>query len=60
MAGRTQRQAPERATAAGPVAVGDHVRLDADGPVGEVLALDGGEALLALGCAPEPRRGRRG
>ncbi len=49
VAGRTQRQAPETSES-GPIAVGDHVRLDADGPVGEVLALDGGEALLALGA----------
>ena len=36
--------------AAGPLEVGDHVRLDADGPVGEVLDLEGGEAVLALGA----------
>ena len=36
--------------ASGPIAVGDRVRLDADGPVGEVLAIEGGEALLALGA----------
>lgn len=48
------RQRPSQngaeAAPAGPIAVGDHVRLDADGPVGEVLALEGGEALLALGA----------
>jgi DNA mismatch repair protein MutS2 len=48
------RQRPARngaeAEPTGPIAVGDHVRLDADGPVGEVLALDAGEALIALGA----------
>ena len=41
---------PPTPAAAGPIAVGDHVRLDADGPVGEVLELDGSEAVLALGA----------
>ncbi|PAP77576.1 endonuclease MutS2 [Rubrivirga marina] len=49
---RSRRPAQNGAEAgpAGPIAVGDHVRLDTDGPVGEVLALDDGEALLALGA----------
>lgn len=42
--------APTVPAASGPLAVGDHVRLDTDGPVGEVLALDDGQALLALGA----------
>ena len=55
---KTDRKVKARSTngaqapgaASGPVAVGDHVRLDADGPVGEVLELDGNEAVLALGA----------
>ena len=50
---QTQRQVsakPPTPAAPGPLAVGDHVRLDADGPVGEVLELDGNEATLALGA----------
>lgn len=51
VSGRQRRQSDGDAPAhAGPIAVGDHVRLDADGPVGEVLALDGAEAVLALGA----------
>ena len=50
VSGRARRQSGGGATEAGPIAVGDHVRLDTDGPVGEVLALDSGEALLALGA----------
>ena len=38
------------ASASGPISVGDHVRLDADGPVGEVLEIDGAEAVLSLGA----------
>lgn len=49
VSGRARRQQGD-APDAGPIAVGDHVRLDADGPVGEVLALESGEALLALGA----------
>ncbi|WP_412068286.1 endonuclease MutS2 [Rubrivirga sp. IMCC43871] len=49
VSGRARRQQGDTADA-GPIAVGDHVRLDADGPVGEVLALESGEALLALGA----------
>ena len=46
-----QRQPAAPADAVpGPLAVGDHVRLDDDGPTGEVLELDGAEALLALGA----------
>ncbi len=41
---------PSTPAASGPIAPGDHVRLDADGPVGEVLELDGSEAVLALGA----------
>ncbi len=48
---QTSRQSPSSAPAAsGPISVGDHVRLDADGPVGEVLEVDGSEAVLALGA----------
>ena len=50
VSGRARRQSGDGATEAGPIAVGDHVRLDTDGPVGEVLALDSGEALIALGA----------
>ena len=41
---------PPTPAASGPISVGDHVRLDADGPVGEVLELDGNEATLVLGA----------
>ena len=49
----TRRQVtakPATPAVAGPIAPGDHVRLDADGPVGEVLEVDGSEAVLALGA----------
>ena len=41
---------PPTPAASGPITPGDHVRLDADGPVGEVLEIDGSEAVLALGA----------
>ena len=41
---------PPAPHAEGPLAVGDHARVDAEGPVGEVLELDGAEAVLALGA----------
>ena len=50
---QTRRQVsakPPTPTASGPISPGDHVRLDADGPTGEVLEVDGGEAILALGA----------
>ncbi len=68
--GEAREEAP---TVAGPIGVGDHVRLDGNGAVGEVLELDDGEALVALGPmklraevgrlakvgGPQPQRGRR-
>ena len=56
-----RKGAPPAAAAAapGPIAVGDHVRLDADGPVGEVLELDGAEAVLALGALTSRVKTRR-
>ena len=47
---RRRQATPEPAGASGAIGVGDHVRLDADGPVGEVLDLEGGEAVIALGA----------
>ncbi len=50
---QTRRQVsakPSTPAAPGPIAKGDHVRLDADGPTGEVLEIDGGEAMIALGA----------
>ncbi|MEM1115330.1 MAG: endonuclease MutS2 [Bacteroidota bacterium] len=48
---RTRRTAkPPTPEAAGPIAVGDHVRLDEAGAVGEVLELSATEAVLALGA----------
>ena len=57
---RRQRSRQSGAPSAdGPVQVGDHVRLDADGPVGEVLSLDGAEAVLALGALTSRVKVRR-
>ena len=48
---RTHRTAkPPAPEAVGPIAVGDHVRLDAADAVGEVLELTDTEAVLALGA----------
>ncbi|MGB3544546.1 endonuclease MutS2, partial [Rubrivirga sp.] len=48
---RRRKPVPKPQTgASGPIEVGDHVRLDTDGPVGEVLDLEDGEATLALGA----------
>ena len=41
---------PPQPHADGPISVSDHVRLDAEGPVGEVLEIDGSEVVLALGA----------
>jgi len=46
----TRRPAkPTAEAASGPISVGDRVRLDGDGAVGEVIELEGKEAILALG-----------
>lgn len=41
---------PPKPEAAGPIAVGDRVRLDSADAVGEVIELNGNEAVLALGA----------
>ena len=50
---QTQRRhtapAPTVAPAVGPIEPGDHVRVDADGPVGEVLEMTAREAVVAFG-----------
>ncbi|HEX8387256.1 MAG TPA: Smr/MutS family protein, partial [Rubricoccaceae bacterium] len=47
---RTTAAAPAPSSAAvGPVEVGDHVRVEADGPVGEVIEMTDREAIVAFG-----------
>lgn len=46
---RRTAKPPEPTPDLGPITVGDRVRLDGNGVVGEVLEIDGREALVALG-----------